>query len=150
MKDYLNTKNHHKHLSLILLLTLASCDNVADFSSSEYLGKSDAKYMSAEVHGAYLQCYPLEQSVKEVCLSALAQKYISAKRKTDAKYIQAFELEAEKFGFKRFLNTHNLPCEEVDSGPIFDANARAYIVTCKPVKQYHMQFNYSTKEWILQ
>jgi|GEM_PF-2420355 len=149
MEDYLNTKNHHKHLSLILLLTLASCDNVSDFSSSECLGKSDAKYMSAEVHGAYLQCYPLEQSEKDVCLSAFALKYISAKQKTDAKYIQAFEFEAEKLGFKRFLNAHNLPCEEVSGGPIFDANASTYIVTCKPIKKYHMQFNYSTKEWNL-
>jgi hypothetical protein len=149
MRKYLNSNSRHGQLLLITTLLLASCSQSEDINSSENLGKSDAGFMSAEVHKAYLNCYPLSEPEKNTCLGELALKYISDKQKTDAKYIIAFRFEAEKLGFKRFLNSHDLACEELSGGPIFDTNANAYIVPCKPLGQYRMQFDYALKEWKL-
>lgn len=147
MKNHSSNNSHYKQILIIATLLLTSCSPPENTSSSENLGKSDAGFMSAEVHVAYLNCYPLNELEKNACLKGLALKYISAKQKTDSKYIRAFQYETEKLGFKRFLNSHNLPCEEVSGGPIFDANANAYTVTCKPAKQYLMKFDYIAKKW---
>ena len=87
MRKHLNN-NRHRQILLIATLLLASCSQPEDINSSENLGKSDARFMSAKVHEAYLNCYPLSESEKNTCLSELALKYISNKQKTDAEYIR--------------------------------------------------------------
>jgi hypothetical protein len=149
----LSRENHMKKYQiqsvLLLALNLASYSEAADFSSPEFLGKSNAKSMIAEVHNAYLHCYPLNASAKNACLKELALKYISEKQKINSEYVRAFQFEAEKLGFKHFLNDLKLPCEQVNGGPEFIEAKKAYLVKCVPNHQYHMQFDYKDKKWII-
>ena len=101
MKCNQNTKNHHR-LLITLTLLISSCSKAEDHASSEYQGKFTAKAMNAKVHHAYLHCYPLEVLAKNICLNELALKYISKREKSDIDYVQAFQFESEKLGFKRF------------------------------------------------
>ena len=105
--------------------------------------------MIPEVHKAYLNCYALNEAAKKQCLKELAVKYITGSKKDDKEYVTAFQFEAEKLGFKHFLNNNKLSCKEVIGGPMFDVHKKAYIVTCKPTLEYHMHFDYSAKEWKL-
>jgi hypothetical protein len=66
-----------------------------------------------------------------------------------AHYIQFFQFESEKLGFKQFLNNLNLPCDSINDGPLFVESKQAYLVKCKPNHQYYMQFDYSNNEWKL-
>ncbi len=134
---------------LLIALNLSSYSEAADLSDPEFLGKSSAKNVAPQVYAAYLQCYALQKSEKEACLKELALKYINKKQNTDARYVQAFQYEAEKLGFKNFLNDLKLPCERVDNGPEFSSDMHAYLVKCTPNHQYHMQFDYKDKKWII-
>lgn len=134
---------------LLLALSFALRSEAAEFSDPEFLGKSAAKKMNAEVHNSYLQCYPLKKPDKDSCLKELNLKYVSNKYKADTEYVRAFQFEAEKLGFKNFLNDLKLPCERVDDGPEFSSDMHAYLVKCIPDHQYHMQFDYKDKKWTI-
>ncbi len=91
----------------------------------------------------YLACYALDKLAKKKCTDKLAKKYTIA-GKTD---IQKFQFEAEKIGFKNFLNEKGKLCESIDNGPEFVKSENAYIVWCKPSQLYFMQFDYDKKQW---
>jgi hypothetical protein len=82
------------------------------------------------VHDKYLACYALNPAAKQECLNSLA-------------------FEAEKLGFKQFINNLNLPCAGIENGPEFIEEKKAYLILCSPNHQYFMQFNYDTFEWKL-
>jgi hypothetical protein len=144
-------KSNRTKLPLILTLSLVitSCSKTEDVSESEYLGKANARATIAEARIGYLNCYALNDAAKKECLDPLTAKYNRNTRRNDSEYIQAFQFESEKLGFKHFLNSHNLPCEQVDNGPEFIENVQAYLVKCNPKHQYLMQFNYKTNQWKL-
>jgi hypothetical protein len=94
-------------------LIISSCSKREEVSESEYLGKANARATIAEARIGYLNCYALNDAAKKECLDLLVSKYNRNTRRNDSEYIQAFQFESEKLGFKHFLNSHNLPCEQV-------------------------------------
>lgn len=78
----------------------------------------------------YLACYALQPAPKQECINALT-------------------FEAEKQGFKKFLNNFGKPCESITDSPAFIEDKQAYLVKCNPNYQYYMQFDYDKKQWNL-
>jgi hypothetical protein len=144
-------KSNRAKLPLILTLSLVitSCSKTEDVSESEYLGKANARATIAEVRIDYLNCYAREGAAKKECLDPLIAKYNKNTRRNDAEYLQAFQFESEKLGFKHFLNSLNLPCESINDGPEFMEEKQAYLVKCSSSQQYFMQFNYDNNQWKL-
>ena len=66
-----------------------------------------------------------------------------------AKYVEVFRFEAEKWGFKWFINKWHLPCDLVEDGPAFVEEQQAYLVACKPNGHYLVRFDYDSKQWKL-
>ena len=85
---------------------------------------------AAELPAKYLACYALEPAAKSQCHQALA-------------------FEAEKLGFKRFINTQYFSCDAVIEGPEFIVEEQAYLVKCQPKGRYLMRFDYEPKQWQL-
>jgi hypothetical protein len=83
-----------------------------------------------QTNDKYLACYALNPVAKRECLNSLV-------------------FEAEKLGFKQFLNNLNLTCAGIENGPEFIEEKKAYLILCSPNHQYFMQFNYDTFEWKL-
>ena len=140
-------KTQHKLLLTLLALSITACG--PDDKDSFYKGKESAKYSKKEVHDNYLACYALDPWTKKECTRKLAKEYIIKDRQHDVKYVQAFQFEAEKWGFKWFINMQNLPCESIEDGPVFVKERQAYLVTCKPYGQYLMRFDYIANKWSL-
>ncbi|GAB4164721.1 MAG: hypothetical protein Tsb006_4340 [Rickettsiaceae bacterium] len=85
----------------------------------------------------------MDATAKKRCITKLAEKYLTGVVSKDKAYIQAFQYEAEKLGFKQFLNKQGMPCQAIDDGPKFDQKVKAYVVKCKPAHQYLVRFDYS-------
>ena len=102
-----------------------------------------------EVNSKYLACYALHPAVKKECTDRLALQYIDSKLQQDKTYLQEFQFEAEKQGFRDFLSNHGLPCKTIEERPEFVEDKQAYLVTCKHEGQYFMRFNYEIGEWQL-
>ena len=64
-------------------------------------------------------------------------------------YKEKFQFEAEKLGFKYFLNDKGLSCDAVQHSPLFDDREEAYLIVCSSDKKYYMQFDYDNKQWDL-
>lgn len=109
----------NKSLLLVVALSIAACSIQAKTAASE-----------DKIAGKYLNCYALDSKLKQQCIEDLY-------------------FEAEKLGFKQFLNNLNLPCERINDGPEFIEEKQAYLVKCQPNHQYLMRFTYETQEWKL-
>ena len=142
------SSNLRKKSILITAIFLTSCSN---YNPETFKLKAieHAKLAHREVHSDYLNCYALASENKRKCTSNLAAKYIYESWKQHQEYVQSFQFECEKLGFKKFLNSNQLDCKEIEAGPIFSSEKAAYIVNCKPQGQYLMRFDYETKEWNL-
>jgi hypothetical protein len=111
----------NKKLLLTLSLTLAA---------AAFMRNSSIAAPQDEISAKYLACYALEPTAKTECVLAL-------------------QFEAEKQGFKEFINGAGLPCTAVSEGPQFVRSKQAYLVQCEPDNQYWMQFNYQNNQWEL-
>lgn len=124
------TKGNVKFLtSVCLLLILFGCSN--------------NKLMKQ----AYLSCYPLETQSKKSCVTYLNNRYIQKDLKANKLYVNNFQYQAEKEGFRDFIKKNNFPCVAIDNGPIFFEAHQAYFVKCKANMNYFVRFNYNTKNW---
>lgn len=117
---------------------------VSNFSSN-----AQDRTIKKEINKSYLACYALEPTAKQNCTTKLAMKYIVETERHNENYLQNFQFESEKSGFKEFLNHQGLPCEAVNEGPVFIQEKQAYLVKCNPQLQYFMKFDYDIKQWLV-
>lgn len=138
-----------KNITIIsaILLSLSACDEAGITSLRN--GTRDAKYSQKHIHKQYLDCYALDKSSKATCVDELNKEHISLNLQKNSKYLADFQYEAEKRGFKHFLNSSGKICDVIDEGPRFDSNKHRYVVRCISENVYFMSFNYETKEWQL-
>jgi len=141
-------KNYHNTLLLTLTLSFSAYGSILDLTTPEHAVKH-ARAVRPEIQYEYLTCYALEETAKKECIRELTEKYMPKDVKDNKEYAKAFQFEAEKQGFKRFLNDKKLPCERIDEGPKFSPNKKAYLVICRPKSQYLMRFDYDSKTWML-
>ncbi|MFK7967604.1 MAG: hypothetical protein AB8B68_00305 [Rickettsiaceae bacterium] len=138
-------------LTIILAVTLAlsACkEDQQEITTIQGEATYQAKVVKHEIHLDYLNCYPLSKDDKKQCVKILNKQY-AKNHLSDSHYLQFFQYEAEKLGFKHFLNNADKNCEKVSYGPEFEPEKQAYLVKCKPDQQYFMTFNYQTKTWCL-
>src|SRR5579871_1107989 len=113
----------NKTLSLTLITSFSVCAHVlAQYQlahTPQHLGCINAKAVKPEIYKSYLTCYALDNATKKECTDKLAEKYIEKQWQQNQEYVESFQFEAEKLGFKKFLNNHNLSCESIDEGPLF-------------------------------
>jgi len=129
---------------------LTSCDYGEDASALDYPAKIHARSVNPEIYSEYLGCYAFNLEAKEKCTDLLAKKYLPKRKRKHIPYQEAFQFEAEKLGFKKFINDFDLPCRKVAEDPEFVEAKHAYLIKCVGNKGvYWMQFNYETKEWKL-
>lgn len=83
-----------------------------------------------ELPARYLACYALAPAAKNQCHQELG-------------------FEAEKLGFKQFINQQQLPCDSINDGPKFMVAAQVYLVQCQPKGQYLMRFDVENQRWQL-
>ncbi len=134
-------------LAITASLLLTSCYEKIEKPYNEQ-AINHVKYLKPEIHHKYLNCYPLHQEDKKQCVKALNNEYIK-KNKSNKEYVQSFAFEAEKLGFKNFLEAKKLECKKIKYGPEYDDEQKAYLVKCGDETNYLMQFNYKTKTWSL-
>jgi len=141
-----------KNYRVILLLTLThvftAYGDFPDLTTPEHAVKH-ARDIKPEIQYEYLACYALEETAKEECIGKLTEKYMPENVKYNKDYAKAFQFEAEKQGFKRFINDKGLVCERIEEGLEFVSDRKAYLVICRPNRQYLMRFDYDNKEWNL-
>jgi hypothetical protein len=111
----------NKKLLLTLSLTLAA---------AAFMRNSSIAAPQDEISAKYLACYALDPAAKKQCIASL-------------------QFEAERQGFKEFINAAGLPCAAVSEGPQFIKSKQAYLVQCELDRQYWMQFNYQNNQWEL-
>jgi hypothetical protein len=134
---------------LTFALALASCEPEEDRSTASYKGRNYAKYLKTEIYQQYLDCYALDETLKKQCKVALAASYGDKRLRGDQEYMQVFQEECEKLGFKHFLNSLGKPCQSISDSPLFIEDKNAYQIICKPEEQYMMRFDYENKAWHL-
>lgn len=83
-------------------------------------------------------------------MNNLNKKYILKKFCDNPEYLINFQYEAERLGFKYFINDVGKSCDSINKGPEFDQQEQRYIVKCEGDKTYLMRFNYETREWKLE
>ena len=109
----------------------------------------DAKQLDISAYSKYLACYALDKSSKPQCLKPLNKEYIAVRWQNNKPYTDNFRYTAEKLGFKTFLHSQNLPCNDISDGPQYDPKKSAYLVKCQPEHSYLMQFDYEINKWNL-
>ena len=107
----------------------------------------DVQSLTSIVHLNYLDCYALDEDSKATCVDKLNEKYILKRFWDNPDYLVSFQYQAEKLGFKHFINDAGKPCDVINEGPIFDDKEQRYIVKCESGKTYLMHFDYDKKEW---
>ena len=142
-----------KTLTIITTMAaLSACTTLGEVES-EALSKQamlDARAEKPEVHLGYLQCYGLPQSDKKSCRRKAAKlTQIGRDTANTWDYILPFDYEAERLGFKAFLNDAGKKCAGVDQGPQFNEATKAYDVHCTDGNQYGMRFDSEKSEWEL-
>lgn len=61
--------------------------------------------------------------------------------------MKSFQYEHEKLGFKEFLNSKNLSCENIMEGVLYDDKHQAHRVKCQPYYEYFLRFDYNSQIW---
>lgn len=111
---------------------------------------NDAKQAPKELHQAFLQCYGLKDVDKKGCQRAAGsshERYVNA---SNWEYILPFRYEAERMGFKDFLNGKGKACTELNEGPKYDPKQKVYVVHCSNNKQYNMRWEWQKGSWQLE
>lgn len=142
------TKTTAVILSATLLLTACQEDK-PDKTTARGRGKYDARIIKHEVHSRFLSCYPLNPREKKKCIDKIADEYLkeSYDREYNA-YLQSFQSESEKLGFKYFLEEHGLSCKSVPHSPqLINSKENIYFISCSSGEKYFMQFDYDNKQW---
>ncbi len=132
---------------ITLAFALTACKPTEDQTTPAFKAKSCAKAVKKEIHQKYLSCYALNEQAKKQCVDDLAAIYVERRWQGNTEYIQIFQFECEKLGFKEFLENLGLPCESIKDGPKFREDKNAYEVICQPKGRYFMQFDYESKNW---
>lgn len=132
-------------------IMLASCTTLgnAEKQALQDGAIQNARNQNKEVHLAYLQCYALRDIAKKDCKRE-AKKL--SKNRQEAKtweYILPFDHEAERLGFKAFLQNKGKACAGIDQGPKYNDKISAYDVACTDGSQYRMRFDYEKDQWLL-
>ena len=145
-------KNSQIILISALSLITSACSEPIE-KTSEEKGRYYAGVVKTTIHEDYLSCYALDEVSKAKCTTKLADKYLrrtdSGDKSDDKDYVQAFQYECEKLGFKKFLTEREVKCNSINEGPEFIEDEQAYQVKCQPDKEYFMQYDYSNKTWSL-
>ena len=110
---------------------------------------ADARAADKDIHLAFLQCYGLWNNEKDKCQRIVGKQHARYDAASSWDYIRPFRHEAERLGFKHFLNEKGKRCERVDEGPQYNDDQGAYIVNCTSGEQYTMQFNREALTWSL-
>lgn len=135
-----------------LPIALTACNTMGETEKAalNLAAIESARNQSKEVHLAYLQCYGLNQGDKKSCRRKASRLAISDRGDTSTwEFILPFDYEAERLGFKAFLNDASKSCAGVDQGPQYDKEVNAYNVVCTDGNSYRMRFDSEKKEWSL-
>ena len=138
-------------LTTVTCLSLSACVGFGK-TETEILKAAainDARQAGTKLHLAFLQCYALKDVDKKSCQTAAGntnQRYADA---VNWEYIRPFRYEAERLGFKAFLNNKNKACQTLNEGPQFNTETKNYAVNCAKGKTYHMRFDYKKGQWHL-
>lgn len=142
-----------KTLTIITTMAaLSACTTLGEVEKEALRDRAiaHARAEKPEVHLAYLQCYGLPQSDKKSCRRKAADLTQNGRDTANTwDFILPFDYEAERLGFKAFLNDAGKQCADVDQGPQFNEATKAYDVHCTDGKQYGMRFDSGTSEWEL-
>ena len=140
--------------SLTIITTaaaLSACTALGDVEKEALRDRAiaDARKLPKEVHLAYLQCYALRDIDKKDCKREV--KKLTKDRQTAVTwdYILPFDYEAERLGFKAFLQNAGKKCAGVNEGPQYNKETNAYDVICTDGNQYQMRFDSKKSEWEL-
>ena len=147
MTNY-SIKSKKALIALLVAISILACKERPDLTTSEGRGKYYATVVKREIQAEYFNCYPLNKSDKKQCIQELNKKYLK-EHLSDIVYLTSFQYEAEKLGFKHFLNGVDKECESVNYGPEYDHKEEAYLVKCMDDKIYYMEFDYQNRLWKL-
>lgn len=140
-----------KSLLLLSITAVSACTTLGDVEKEALRDRAiaDARKQSKETHLAYLQCYALRDIDKKDCKREA--KTLTTDRQTAVTwdYILPFDYEAERLGFKAFLNNAGKKCAGINEGPKFNQAIKAYDVHCTDGNQYGMRFDSEKLEWEL-
>lgn len=135
---------------LTTALILSAChEDKPDKTTARGRGKYEAGTIKHEVHLRFLSCYPLDPRKKRKCIDKIADEYLKERydREYNA-YLQSFQSESEKLGFKYFLEEHSLSCKSVPHSPqLINSKENIYFISCSSGEKYFMQFDYDNKQW---
>lgn len=140
-----------KSLLLLSVTALSACTTLGDVEKKALRDRAiaDAKKQPKEVHLAYLQCYALRDIDKKDCKREAKKRTNGRQTAVTWDYILPFDYEAERLGFKAFLQDADKVCAGVNEGPKFNQDAKAYDVRCTDGNQYGMRFDSEKLEWEL-
>lgn len=136
---------------IIATLTLSACTGTGTTEQHilHHAAVEDAKSASPELHEAYLRCYPLPKLQKEQCRRIVGEHHPQRAEATSWDYIRPFDHEAERQGFRHFLNERGKPCDGVNEGPVYDETEKGWQVRCTGGEQHLMRFDAETGSWSL-
>ncbi|MCH2546571.1 MAG: hypothetical protein MK052_03020 [Alphaproteobacteria bacterium] len=141
-----------KSLTIMTMAALSACTTLGSVEKEALRdrGIADARLQPKEMHLAYLQCYGLNQSDKKSCRRKAAQLATSGRKDASTwDYILPFDYEAERLGFKAFLQDQGKKCASVNEGPKYNTDSNVYDVICTDGNQYQMRFDGSASAWEL-
>ncbi len=136
----------------IISLSLTACSSLGqtEITALKQAGINDARNAGKELHLAFLQCYALQEVDKKNCQRMAGSNNPSYAAAVTWDYIRPFRYEAEKLGFKAFLNDQGKTCKAINDGPMYDADQKAYAVNCTSGQTYYMRFDTKEVAWQLE
>ena len=139
-------------VTTIASLSLAACSTLGEteISALKQAGINDARQADTNMHLAFLQCYALQEVDKKFCQREAGGVNENYKHAITWDYIRPFRYEAERLGFKAFLNQQGKSCDNVNEGPQYQQKNRTYQVNCTNGNQYSMRFDYRESQWHLE
>ncbi len=142
----------NKTILIISMAALSACTTLGEVETKSLSKQAvlDARAEKAEVHLAYLQCYGLPKSDKKSCrrkAAALTENGRDSANTWD--YILPHDYEAERLGFKAFLEDAGKRCARVDQGPQYNEERKGYVVQCTDGGSYLMGYDRGKNAWQL-
>ena len=139
-------------LSTVTCLTLTACVGFGKTETAilKSAAINDARQAPKELHQAFLKCYALKDVDKKRCQRTAGETNQRYKDASNWEYILPFRYEAERIGFKEFLNEKGKTCSELNKGPKFDSKLKVYVVECSNDNQYHMRWDSQESAWYLE
>ena len=133
-------------ICLLISVSLSSCITKEILQSTAI---DDARRAPEGLHLGYLNCYALQEADKKNCRNYISHVHKRRAGVSSWDYILPFDYEAERLGFAAFLRNKGKSCENVNDGPKYDLNKKAYIVNCVGGQRNLMRFNRKKGEWQL-